>query len=289
MIAQEFDYHLPSSIEEAAALLSRLDGDAAVLGGGTMLVPSMSSNRVKVRAVLALTALKLDTVTLENGHLCLGAMTSYATILKSALIAAKAPLLRIMADQITGGPSIQNQGTIGGSASYANPASDAPSCLTALEATFELQSVAGVRMVAACDFFLGAFHTARRPDEFLARIHLPVLTGTLSASYDKHKFCASSWPIVTVACVAHREHAGAETFVHLSVGGAATTPTFQRLSIGADTMRDPERWIDTAANAAVAAIVEGWSDELADARYRIAIVPAVVGRSLRRALKELST
>jgi carbon-monoxide dehydrogenase medium subunit len=285
MINREFDYYQPSTVEETSALLVSLRGDAVVLGGGTMLVPSMTQRQVRTGAVIDLRALKLDRVTLENDQVWIGAMTSYTELLRSPVIADKVPLLRTMAEQITGGPSILNQGTIGGSAAYANPASDVPACLTALEATFELQSAAGARLVAAKDFFLGAFHTARRPDEFLSRICIPGSTVKPVAGYYKYKFCTSSWPIVTAACVVYRD---AQTTVHLSVGAAATRPSFGILSIDAAEVKTPDRWIERVAKAAAAGIQEGWSDALADAQYRRAIVPAVVKRSLLSAFEAIS-
>jgi carbon-monoxide dehydrogenase medium subunit len=282
MISREFDYHLPSTLEEASSLLANLGGDAVVLGGGTMLVPSMTQNKISTGAIIGLTALNLDMITLENDHVCIGAMTSYADLLRSSIIADKAPLLRIMAGQITGGPSILNQGTVGGSAAFANPASDVPACLSALEATFELQSVAGIRLVAASDFIIGAFRTARRPDELLSRIHIPLAAVKPLTGYYKYKFCASSWPIVTAACVIHR---GAATTVHVSVGAAATRPTLHIFSIGIAEVSRPDSWVESVAEQMAAGIEEEWTDELADGRYRRAIVPAVVKRSLLQALE----
>lgn len=285
MISREFDYYQPSTVEEASSLLANLGDDVVVLGGGTMLVPSMTQNKVRIGAVIGLTALKLNMVTLENDHVCIGAMTSYADLLRSSIIADKAPLLRIMAEQITGGPSILNQGTIGGSAAFANPASDVPACLMALKATFELQSVAGIRLVAARDFVLGAFRTVRRPDEFLSRIRIPLAAVKPLTGYYKYKFCASSWPIVTAACVIHR---GAATTVHVSVGAAATRPTFHVFSIGIAEVKAPDPWVESVAEEVAAGIEEEWTDELADGRYRSAIVPAVVKRSLLHAFEGMT-
>lgn len=278
MISREFDYHAPSTIEEAGALLAEFESDAAVIGGGTMLVPLMTLNRKKIRNVISLTAMKLNTVTLEDNHVCIGAMTSYTELLQSPIISDHVPLLRTMAEQITGGPSIQNQGTIGGSASYANPASDVPACLSALEAILELQSVYGARHVAARDFFRGAFRTAQRPNEFLARIRIPVFTGESVTDYVKHKFCTSSWPIVTVACVLHR--CGEDVSVRVSVGAAATRPTFSTQTVGNAKANSLDSWITDFAYTVQASIEEGWTDELADAEYRRAIVPALVKRTL---------
>ena len=288
MICNPFDHHRPTTVQDAVAVLDRPAGEVTVLGGGTMLIPSMTLGHVKVDCLLELTALGLDTVTVEHGHLCLGALTSYADILRSERVAQHAPILRAMADVVTGGPSILNQGTLGGSACFGNPASDLPACLVVLDAELELASTAGMRRVAARDFFLGPFQTARRKNELLARILIPLRDATQVARYTKYKSCASSWPIVTVACVLYQRGPDPWTLA-LSVGAAAGIPTFHAFTGDVQALRAPEAWVDAAVRQACAAVGPGWSDELADASYRRAIVPGAVTRMLRNVLQEVST
>jgi carbon-monoxide dehydrogenase medium subunit len=285
VIRDPFDHYRPTTMQDAVALLDRLAGEATVLGGGTMLIPSMTLGQAKVHSLLELTALGLDTVTMANGFLCLGALASYADILRSEIVAEQAPLLRAMAEMVTGGPSILNQGTLGGSACFANPASDVPACLVVLDAELELASTAGMRRVAARDFFEGPFRTARRENEFLARILIPLRDGTKVARYAKYKSCASSWPIVTVACVLYQREPWT---LALSVGAAAGVPTFHAFTGELQALRAPERWVDAVVRQAGAAVGSGWSDELADASYRRAIVPGAVRRMLRDVLQEVS-
>ncbi len=278
MIGHRFDFHQPKELDEAAGLLARFGEDASVLGGGTMLVPSMSANLVRPAHVISLSALGLDSIVLDGTHLRIGAMTTYAQLLASPIVATHAPLLAAMAAQVTGGASILNQATLGGAASFANPSSDAPGCLAALEAVFELRSSQGVRCVDACDFFADAFRTARRADEFLAGILVPRDATLIACQYQKYKASASSWPIVTVACSLHR---GAQASVRLAVGAAGCRPAYHRCVIEERSLLAPDAFIEQAASRALDLVGEGWSDELADGHYRRAIVPGVVRRHLR--------
>ncbi|ALE58913.1 Carbon monoxide dehydrogenase medium chain [Paraburkholderia graminis C4D1M] len=278
MIGHYFDFHQPRDLDEAAALLAAFREDASVLGGGTMLVPSMSANLVCPGHVISLGALRLDEIALDDMHLHIGAMTTYAQLLASPLVARQAPLLAAMAAQVTGGASIVNQGTLGGAASYANPSSDAPGCLAALEAEFELRSSQGVRHVAAREFFIDAFCTARRADEFLIGVRVPRDTTLVACEYQKYKASASSWPIVTVACSLHR---GEQISVRLAVGAAGRRPAYRRFAIDEQVLLAPDAFIEHAATSAQDLVGEGWSDELADADYRRAVVPGVVKRHLR--------
>ena len=264
-------------------LLNRFGRGVNVIGGGTMLVPLMTRGTADARHVLALQHLGLDTISLQGERICIGALATYACVLGSRIVSSGAPLLRAMAKTVTGGPSILQHGTLGGSACFANPASDVPACLVALDAELELVSVSGVRRVNARRFFKGAFQTERRIDEFLARIWIPKISETQSVRYDKHKSCTSSWPIVTVACVLHR---GPQPALTLSVGAAAHVPTWHHFTPPPDPQA-PEDWIACAAEQVTAAVAEGYSDELADANYRRAIVPGVVRRMLRSVLKEV--
>jgi len=284
MIGQPFQYHAPSTLAEATLMLNTLGDDAAVLGGGTMLIPAMSANQTHHRHVIGLTALALDKISCDATHVRIGSMTTYTQLLSSPELTEHAPLLRLMADQITGGAGIWNQGTLGGSAAYANPASDAPACLTALEASFELTSMEGTRSVSARNFYRGAFRTARRANELLVSIHIPLRAGVAVSEYNKHKSCASSWPIVTVACSIH---VGSQIAVRLAVGAAATRPAYQARRIDARELSTSDGWIDEIVAGIVTALGDGWADELADGAYRRAVVPAVVRRNLKVATQRI--
>ncbi|SAL00337.1 molybdopterin dehydrogenase [Caballeronia fortuita] len=286
MIGRRFEFHLPRNLDEATALLASFGADVSVLGGGTMLIPSMSANLMLPAHVMSLASLGLDDVTLEEAHLRVGSMATYAKLLASPLVARHAPLLAAMAAQITGGASIVNQGTLGGSASFANPSSDAPGCLSALEAVFELRSAQGVRCIPAHEFFVDAFRTAKRDDEFLAGILLPLDSTLVACRYQKYKASSSSWPIVTVACSLHR---GEQTSVRLAVGAAGRRPAYRHFVIDDPAPGQIDELIERAAACMLDLVGEGWSDELADAEYRRAVVPGVVKRHLRDLLMERET
>ena len=296
MIGELFTLHQPASVTEATSLLRAFAGEVTVLGGGTMLVPSMSANQARWRHVVGLSRLQLDAIVPSGTHVSIGAMTTYAQLLASPIVTGHLPLLRLMAEQVTGGPSIWNQGTLGGSAAFANPASDAPACLALLQASFVLQSVDGTRRVAARDYFLGAFHTARRPDELLTHIEIPLTRAPAVWRYQKYKSCASSWPIVTVGCAVML---GESASVRVAVGAAAPHPVVvsrplpgpggARADAGIDKAWIDEAWIDNIIAEAVAGVGEGWTDELAEASYRRAVVPAAVRRNLRAAIEEVKT
>jgi CO/xanthine dehydrogenase FAD-binding subunit len=78
-------------------------------------------------------------------------------------------------------PQIRNRGTIGGNLAHAEPASELPAVMVALDARMRARSTSGERWISAADFFTGILSTALREDELLVEIAVPALparTGT---------------------------------------------------------------------------------------------------------------
>src|SRR6202166_4574116 len=71
-------------------------------------------------------------------------------------------------------PAIRNKGTIGGSLAHADPASELPACMVALDATIVMGGQTGERRVAAEEFFTGIYETVLSAQELLIAVELPV-------------------------------------------------------------------------------------------------------------------
>ena len=103
----------------------------------------------------------------------IGALTRHVDLLNSPEIAAHAPLLTEAIAHVAH-PAIRNRGTLGGSLAHADPASELPACMLALDATIIVRGPAGERRIAAEDFFTGIYETALSPQELLVAVELPV-------------------------------------------------------------------------------------------------------------------
>lgn len=263
-------YSRPSDVDGVTAALA--GGDTVVVGGGTMVVPDMTHGRTRPAAVVDLARAGLAGITRGDGVWVVGAMTTYADLERSVV-----PLLATVARGITGGPQIRNRGTAGGSASYANPSSDVPAALVALAARLRLARVGGVREVPAADFFLGAFRTAREPDEVLTAVTVPDPGGAVG--YVKFKLAEGSWPIVTAATVAG-------PVLRVVLGGAAAVPVALTLDRPAGGTDDPA-WRDHVRTEVGRGLAEAggpWDDVLAPGDYRARIAPVIAARSVAGAL-----
>lgn len=268
MISTSFSFHAPESADEAVELLARDDGPTELIGGGTWVVTEMSHGKRRPARVIDLGRAGLGGVRVAGDGLVIGATTTYTDLLESPLVGERLPLLRTLALGITGGAQIWNRGTVGGSACYANPASDMPAALVALEATLRLRSVDGVRDCAAAEFFQGAFSADVRDGEILTEISVGPCT---DSGYVKFKLSESSWPIVTAAYVAGPGDA------RVVLGGAQAAPL--RIDLTAGTAGLAERVEE--------AVTEPWSDVLADGDYRRAIAGVIAERAVAQAQDQI--
>ena len=119
---------------------------------------------------------ELRGVDVRAGELVLGALSTYTDLRRSALLAVHLPVLAEAAATI-GAAQIQNRGTIGGNVVNASPAGDTLPVLLATDARIVLGSRVGERAVAAGAFWTGYRVTARRDDELVTRIEVPLPAG----------------------------------------------------------------------------------------------------------------
>jgi aerobic carbon-monoxide dehydrogenase medium subunit len=275
------DYVAPTTLEAALGLLAD-GGPATVLGGGTLVLPRLAREVPTRRRLVDLARIDdLGRLVTTDGTTTIGATVTYAGALGSP---ACPPLLRLLGRGITGGPQIRNQGTPAGSACYANPSSDVPGALVALDATMVLADVHRSRRLPAREFFRGPFTTALDVGELLVAVEVPDPAPTAAWGYRKLKHGGSGWPVATASAVVDRDPDGAITAARVTLGAVAAVPF---------TVALPPALLDDVASERTAAAVrdlvasadpEWWTDEQADATYRRRVAAPVAVRALSDAL-----
>ncbi|MBI4610234.1 MAG: xanthine dehydrogenase family protein subunit M [Candidatus Rokubacteria bacterium] len=222
MYPAEFDYHTPSTVQEAISLLGRFKDDAKLLAGGHSLVPMMKlrlaqpKHLVDLRKVPGLSGIRED-----GGSLVIGALTTHYQVESSALLKQKCPLLPETAGQI-GDPQVRNLGTVGGSLAHADPASDYPGAVIALGADLVAEGPKGRRTIKADDFFKGLLTTALQPDEILVEVRFPGWPAGTGMCYMKFPHPASRFAVVGVAAVVSVDGKGTCAKAGVGVTGAGT-------------------------------------------------------------------
>ena len=174
MKASAFAYARATSVEHALELLAAHGDRAKVLSGGQSLMPAMNLRLISPEFLVDIGELReLRSISVKGNVLHIGALTRHADLLRSSEIAAHAPLLTEAVAHVAH-PAIRNRGTLGGSLAHADPASELPACMLALDATIIVSGPAGERRIPARDFFTGIYETALSAQELLISVELPV-------------------------------------------------------------------------------------------------------------------
>lgn len=178
-----FTYVQPETVEETLFLMEELADTYQLLAGGQSLVPTMALRMAAPEVLIDISRVsELQDISSDNGVLRIGAGANYADILASNLVAKACPLLTKAIPAIAH-QAIRNRGTIGGSLAHADPASELPACMIALNATVILQTKHTTRHVPAETFFLGTYLTALAEGEMIVAVEIPVIVAG-----EKHLF-----------------------------------------------------------------------------------------------------
>lgn len=185
MKPRAFEYVRASSLDEVFATLDNHGDDAKILAGGQSLIAAMNMRFAAPEVIVDVNGVEaLKGIRVEGEALRIGAMSRHVDVLNSADVAKYAPLISQTMPSIAHA-TIRNRGTFGGSLVNADPASELPACTIALGASFNIQSSAGSRTVAAQDFFEGTYATALEDNEVLVSVDLPITTPESHPFFDE--------------------------------------------------------------------------------------------------------
>jgi carbon-monoxide dehydrogenase medium subunit len=186
MKASAFSYARATSVSNALELLHTHGGRAKVLSGGQSLMPAMNLRLISPELIVDIGDLtELRGIAVNGEILKIGGLTPHAELARSPEISAHAPLLTEAISHVAH-PAIRNRGTLGGSLAHADPASELPACMLALNATVIVRGQGGERRIAAQDFFTGIYETALSPEELLVAVELP--TNLENSTHFFHEF-----------------------------------------------------------------------------------------------------
>ncbi len=173
------DVLLPATLEEALGQRAATPG-ALPIAGGTDVMVEMNAGHLRPEVVIDVSRLpEVETWSLEDDLLTLGAGVTYARILREL------PEMRALAQasRSVGSPQIRNRGTVGGNLGTASPAGDSLPVLAVHDAEILVRSSArGERAVPWREFLVGVKRTALEPDELIVGARWRVLRGPQSFS-----------------------------------------------------------------------------------------------------------
>ena len=221
-----FEYHAPSTLDEAHALLDVHGDDANIVAGGTGLVLFMKQRMVQPAHLVSLGSIpNLDYIKVADGEARIGAMCTLRQVETSPQLGEALPLLRETYRHVAT-IKIRNMATVGGGLSHGDPNQDPPPALIALGASVALSSSSGQRVVPIDEFFTDYFETAVRDGEVVTELVVPQPPANSGSAFSKFlPRTADDYATVSVAAVVTREDGTNRCQdVRIGLGSVATTP-----------------------------------------------------------------
>jgi carbon-monoxide dehydrogenase medium subunit len=280
----KFSYEAPATLAGALAALAARSDEAKVIAGGQSLAPMLNMRLAQPGHLIDINGLsELETIRVEAGHLVVGALTRHAELARNTVVREHAPMLAHAASTI-GHYAIRQRGSIGGSLAHADPAAQLPMVALTLDASLEIASAEGRRLVPAAEFFISIFTTALEPHELLTAVRIPLPGRREGWGFRLFARRAGDFALVLVACrlIGTR---GRVEYARLAIGGIGATPVRADSRVAPGT--GDADWIARTADA-VAAGAEIDETERISSAFRRELLAACAKGALADAVERLA-
>jgi carbon-monoxide dehydrogenase medium subunit len=288
MYAPNFDYYRARSVADAHQLLAAHPG-AKLLAGGHSLLPLLKLRLAAPSTLVDIGRIpELRGISRQGDWIRIGALTTHAELAASADLRDAAAALADAAAMV-GDPAVRNRGTIGGNIAHADPASDLPTVLVALDARIVASGPGGERTIHADQFFTGIMTTALSEDEILVAVHVQASGRGQGSAYEKFSHPASRYAVLGAAAWVAVTN-GTCSSARIALGGllpnARRASSAERALIGKAINDDT---IAAAAGQVAADLGNDVSGDIyASAEYRSAMAPVFTKRALANAAARAS-
>ena len=285
MIAQNFEYLVPTSLGDAVNLLQKYAGRAKVVAGGHSLIPMMKLRLAAPEFLIDIGRIpELSYVKEDSGKIRLGALTTHHTVNTSDAIRRRLSALADAAGLI-GDIQVRNKGTIGGSIAHADPAADYPATILASDANIVTLGPHGERQLPASKFFVDMMTTALEQNEIVREIQIPVKSGRVGSAYLKMGQKASGFAICGVAAIVELDASGALSNVAIGITGVASNPFRASKTEAALKGIRPSAEVIKSACAKASDGIIGLEDIHASADYRLDLARIYARRAVHAAIE----
>lgn len=237
--------HRPDNLDEVCQLLASLD-DAQVLGGGTAIQILLKQGVLSTENLVDLTRVpNLDSVRLTPGGVHVGSMVPIRRMETDPDVRSAVPLAASTYGHVAN-PRVRNTASVGGNMAHGDYRLDPPAALLVLDASIEVRSVRGARVISVREFFIGFQETALAHDEVITGIMIPVQPASASGCYVKMSSLGENdWPSAAAAALITVTDGGRE--LRLGLGALAPVPRYLSLDV---TGMDAGRAVSEAVAAA---------------------------------------
>jgi CO/xanthine dehydrogenase FAD-binding subunit len=279
-VLPEFTLIVPSTVDEAIAILGERQGQVRILAGGTDILVEMKCTDRGAKTLVKinrLSELNFITHNSENG-LTIGALTTIRAIADSS---AMKQSYQLMLDAARDFANIQimNMGTIGGNVCNASPAGDFLPCLLAMNAKVALRSAAEPRTVKLSEFLTGPRKSQIRLGEIVVAITAPALSTLHSSAFVRFTRTAEDLAKVSAAVVLSVED-GKFSDIRIALGSVAPTPI--RVLEAEDFLKNQE--VTDAIISKAAKIVQSGIKPISDLRSTADYRTDITGVAFKQAI-----
>jgi aerobic carbon-monoxide dehydrogenase medium subunit len=250
--APKFSYVRAATVEQVLTLIDRHGSDARILAGGQSLMPTLNMRLSQPAMLVDINRLDvLKGISVADGIVRIGALARHVEVMNSPIIAQHLPLIAEAMPHVAH-LAVRNRGTFGGSVALADPAAEMPACALALQATMVVESVKGRRSIAAADYFIGLYETARKPNEMLVEVLIPSQRPDAVSVFMELARRHGDFAMAGVACIA-RFQGDILADARLVYFGSEGKPTLGRNATAALTAKPwSNSIVDAACNALAA-------------------------------------
>ena len=286
MIPPRFQYHAPTTLDEALSLLNDYGPEAKVLAGGQSLIPLMKLQLAAPAHIVDINRIPgLADVREENGNLHIGCLTRESDLDSSDLVRSG---YRILHDttSVIADPLVRNMATVGGNLAHGDPANDHPATMVALGASVVATGSSGERVIPVADFFEGPLSTALGQGEILTAIRVPTPPAGSGNAYLKLERKVGDYATAGVA-VAITMSGGVCQQAGIGLTNAGLTPV---KATSAETFLAGKQLDDDTireASRLAASEAQPMADLRGSEEYKRDMVRVLTGRALRLALERV--
>jgi len=284
MIPAPFDYHAPSTLPEAVALLAKHGGSAKVLSGGQSLLPLLKLRLGQVEHLVDIGRIPgLEYIKEEGGFLRIGGRTRESALEHDPIIARRYPILLDTA-KVIADPLVRNRATVGGNLAHGDPGNDHPATMIALGAEVVVVGPKGERKIPVSKLFVGIFTTALAPDEILTEIRIPAPPPKSGGAYVKLERKVGDY--ATAAAAAQVTLGAGGTLAHVGLAFTNVGPTPIDASAAAQALvgkKADDQALADLARAASAKLTPN-ADRRGTEEYKREMARVLAARALRTAV-----
>ncbi|HWQ35149.1 MAG TPA: xanthine dehydrogenase family protein subunit M [Blastocatellia bacterium] len=282
----DYDLRVPATLGEALTLLAQEPGVWKPFAGGTDLMVLLEAGKLEQTKFISLWGLtELRGITTSDDEIIVGALTTYTELQNNPVLQSEFPLL-CQAAGLTGSVAIQNRGTLGGNIANASPAADSLPALLVYEASLELISTSGTRIVPYPGFHTGYKKSVMKADEIIRAIRLPRTTaGWFQASRKVGTRRAQAISKVCLAAMAQVENSFIRD-IRLACGSVAPVPLRCVRTEAALKSQPIDETVISAARTELANELRPIDDLRSTAEYRLRVAGNLLEEFLWKAAGE---